>query len=304
MKQSVLIIGSSNTDMVVKTEHFPKPGETVLGGTFLMNPGGKGANQAVAAARLGAEVRFVAKTGNDIFGKQALEGFKKEGIDTRFVTESNSAASGIALITVNAQGQNEIVVASGANMDLHPTDIPDDAFEDVGLALFQLEIPAETVHWALTKCAVKQIRTILNPAPAMELGPGFLNGLYLITPNETETELITGIAVESEESLQKAAQHLFERGVQNVIITLGSKGAYLAGDSFTGIVPTPVVEAVDSTAAGDVFNGALLKALADGETLEQASRFACRAAAISVTRMGAQSSAPYQHELESFFNHD
>ena len=304
MKQSVLIIGSSNTDMVVKTEHFPKPGETVLGGTFLMNPGGKGANQAVAAARLGAEVCFVAKTGNDIFGKQALEGFKKEGIDTRFVTESNSAASGIALITVNAQGQNEIVVASGANMDLHPTDIPDDAFEDVGLALFQLEIPAETVHWALTKCAVKQIRTILNPAPAMELGPGFLNGLYLITPNETETELITGIAVESEESLQKAAQHLFERGVQNVIITLGSKGVYLAGDSFTGIIPTPVVEAVDSTAAGDVFNGALLKALADGETLEQASRFACRAAAISVTRMGAQSSAPYQHELESFFNHD
>ncbi len=304
MKQSVLIIGSSNTDMVVKTEHFPKPGETVLGGTFLMNPGGKGANQAVAAARLGAEVRFVAKTGNDIFGKQALEGFKKEGIDTRFVTESTSAASGIALITVNAQGQNEIVVASGANMDLHPTDIPDDAFEDVALALFQLEIPAETVHWALTKCAAKQIRTILNPAPAMELGPGFLNGLYLITPNETETELITGIAVESEESLQKATQHLFERGVQNVIITLGSKGVYLAGDSFTGIIPTPVVEAVDSTAAGDVFNGALLKALADGETLEQASRFACRAAAISVTRMGAQSSAPYQHELESFFNHD
>lgn len=304
MKQSVLIIGSSNTDMVVKTEHFPKPGETVLGGTFLMNPGGKGANQAVAAARLGADVRFVAKTGNDIFGKQALEGFKKEGIDTRFVIESASAASGVALITVNAQGQNEIVVASGANMDLHPTDIPDDVFEDVSLALFQLEIPAETVHWALTKCAKKQIRTILNPAPAMPLGPGFLSGLYLITPNETETEFITGIAIESEESLRKAAQLLFGQGVQNVIITLGSKGIYLASDGFTGIIPTPVVEAVDSTAAGDVFNGALLKALADGKTLEQASRFACRAAAISVTRMGAQSSAPYQHELDSFFNHD
>ena len=304
MKQSVLIIGSSNTDMVVKTEHFPKPGETVLGGTFLMNPGGKGANQAVAAARLGADVRFVAKTGNDIFGKQALDGFEKEGIDTRFMTESAGLASGVALITVNAQGQNEIVVASGANMDLHPTDIADDAFDHVALALLQLEIPAETVSWALAKCAEKQIRAILNPAPAMQLGPAFLKGLYLITPNETETELITGIAVESEEALQKAAQHLFEQGVQNVIITLGSKGIYLAGDGFTGIIPTPVVEAVDSTAAGDVFNGALLKALADGATLEQASRFACRAAAISVTRMGAQSSAPYQHELDTFFNHD
>lgn len=304
MKQKVLIIGSSNTDMVVKTEHFPKPGETVLGGTFLMNPGGKGANQAVAAARLGADVRFVARTGNDIFGKQAVEGFKNEGIDTRFITESRDLASGVALITVNAQGQNEIVVASGANMELHPADIPDSAFENVELALLQLEIPAETVRWALVKCAEKQIRVILNPAPAMRLGREFLNGLYLITPNETETELITGIAVESEEALQKAAQYLFEQGVQNVIITLGSKGVYLASEGFTGILPAPVVEAVDSTAAGDVFNGALLKALAEGATLEQACRFACRAAAISVTRMGAQSSAPYQHELAAFSDHN
>ena len=304
MKQKVLVIGSSNTDMVVKTEHFPKPGETVLGGTFLMNPGGKGANQAVAAARLGADVRFVARTGNDIFGKQAVEGFKNEGIDTRFITESRDLASGVALITVNAQGQNEIVVASGANMELYPADIPDSAFENVELALLQLEIPAETVRWALVKCAEKQVRAILNPAPAMRLGREFLDGLYLITPNETETELITGIAVESEEALQKAAQYLFGQGVQNVIITLGNKGVYLASEYFTGIVPAPVVEAVDSTAAGDVFNGALLKALAEGATLEQACRFACRAAAISVTRMGAQSSAPYQHELAAFSDHN
>ncbi|OJV21821.1 MAG: ribokinase [Dyadobacter sp. 50-39] len=303
-QQKVLIIGSSNTDMVVKTGHFPKPGETVLGGTFLMNPGGKGANQAVAAARLGADVRFVARTGNDIFGKQAVEGFKKEGIDTRFMSESPDQASGVALIIVNAQGQNEIVVASGANMELFPADIPDAAFDGIGLALFQLEIPEETVRWALAKCAENQVRTILNPAPAMPLGAEFLDGLYLITPNETETERITGIAVESEEALQKAAQYLFERGVQNVLITLGSKGIYLASDHFTGIIPAPVVEAVDSTAAGDVFNGALLAALAAGETLEQACRFACRAAAISVTRMGAQSSAPYHYELESFFTHD
>lgn len=300
MKQKVLIIGSSNTDMVVKTEHFPKPGETVLGGTFLMNPGGKGANQAVAAARLGADVRFVAKTGDDIFGKQAREGFGREGIDSRFISESPNLSSGVALITVDAQGQNEIVVASGANMDLHPGDIPDSAFDDVGFALFQLEIPIETVRYALAKCAEKHIRSILNPAPAMQLGAEFLKDLYLITPNETETELITGIRIDSEEALQKASHNFFAKGVQNVIITLGSKGIYLASGNFTGIIPALVVEAVDSTAAGDVFNGALLKALADGETLEQASRFACRAAAISVTRMGAQSSAPYQHELDSF----
>lgn len=303
MKQKVLIIGSSNTDMVVKTEHFPKPGETVLGGTFLMNPGGKGANQAVAAARLGADVCLVAKTGNDIFGKQAREGFAREGIDIRFMSESPGLASGVALITVNAQGQNEIVVASGANMDLHPADIPDQAFEQAGLALFQLEIPAQTVLWALAECTKKQVRAILNPAPAMPLGPEFLRGLYLITPNETETELITSIPVDGEEALQKAAQYFFAQGVQNVIITLGSKGIYLASEHFTGIIPAPVVEAVDSTAAGDVFNGALLKSLADGETLEEASRFACRAAAISVTRMGAQSSAPYQYELDSFQEH-
>jgi ribokinase len=300
MKQKVLIIGSSNTDMVVKTEHFPKPGETVLGGTFLMNPGGKGANQAVAAARLGADVRFVAKTGDDIFGKQAREGFAREGIDIRFISESPNLASGVALITVDAQGQNEIVVASGANMDLHPRDIPDSAFDDVGFALFQLEIPIETVRYALAQCAERHIRSILNPAPAMQLGAEFLKDLYLITPNETETEFITGIPIDNEEALQKASHNFFEKGVQNVIVTLGSKGIYLASGNFTGIIPAPVVEAVDSTAAGDVFNGALLKALADGETLERASRFACRAAAISVTRMGAQSSAPYQHELDSF----
>lgn len=300
MSNKVLIIGSSNTDMVVKTAHFPKPGETVLGGTFLMNPGGKGANQAVAAARLGANVRLVTKTGSDIFGRQAKEGFEKEGIDTEFITESPDLASGVALITVNAQGQNEIVVASGANMDLHPSDIPDNAFEDVSHALFQLEIPVETVRWALAKCREKQIPAVLNPAPALPLDAAFLNGLYLITPNETETELLTGISVTSEETLRQAAEYFFRQGVQHVVITLGSKGIYAASPAFTGIIPAEAVEAVDSTAAGDVFNGALLTALAAGDHLEKACRFACRAAAISVTRMGAQSSAPYLHELDSF----
>lgn len=297
MTTKVLIIGSSNTDMVVKTGQFPKPGETVLGGTFFMNPGGKGANQAVAAARLGADVRFITKTGNDIFGKQAREGFEKEGIDISFSVESAELASGVALIVVNGEGQNEIVVASGANMDLSLADIPDAAFDNVSIALFQLEIPLETVKGAIRKCAERGIPIILNPAPGMRLGKDILDGIYLITPNETETELITGIAVDGMESLEQASRHFFDLGIENVAITLGSKGVYLACGDFTGIIPSPVVEAVDSTAAGDVFNGAILKALAAGQPLPDACRFACRAAAISVTRMGAQSSAPYQNEL-------
>jgi ribokinase len=298
MKQKVLVIGSSNTDMVVKTAHFPKPGETVLGGTFLMNPGGKGANQAVAAARLGADVRFIAKTGQDIFGQQAREGFEKEGIDTQYLAETGAFSSGVALITVNAEGQNEIVVASGANMDLHPSDIPDTAFEQIAIVLLQLEIPLETIQWIIDKCAKLAIRVILNPAPATTLGDHFLDGLFLITPNETEAEIITGISVDSTAALKRAATYFLDKGVQNVAITLGSKGVYLVSKDFSGTIAAPIVAALDSTAAGDVFNGAILKSLADGESMEEACRFACRAAAISVTRMGAQTSAPYHYEMD------
>lgn len=298
MKQKVLVIGSSNTDMVIKTTHFPKPGETVLGGTFFMNPGGKGANQAVAAARLGADVRFIAKTGQDIFGQQAREGFLKEGIDTQYLAETSAFSSGVALIAVNAEGQNEIVVASGANMALHPSDIPDTAFEQISIVLLQLEIPLETVQWIIDKCAKLGIRVILNPAPGTTLGDHFLDDLFLITPNETEAEIITGISVDSVAALKRAATYFLDKGVQNVAITLGSKGVYLVSKDFSGIIAAPIVEAIDSTAAGDVFNGAILKALADGRSLEKACRYACKAAAISVTRMGAQSSAPYHHELD------
>jgi ribokinase len=297
MGQKVLIIGSSNTDMVVKTEAFPKPGETVLGGTFLMNPGGKGANQAVAAARLGADVRFIAKTGNDIFGKQAREGFIKEGLDIQYFAESNELASGVALITVNGKGENEIVVASGANMDLMPSDLHDAVFEDIDMVLLQLEIPLETVLYVIRKCHTKNIKVILNPAPGAKLTDDFLNGLFLITPNETETEIMTGIVTDSSESLHKAAQYFHQKGVQHVIITLGSKGIFLSNDEFKELIPALEVQAVDTTAAGDVFNGAILKALASGENWVEACYFSCKAAAISVTRMGAQSSSPYHFEL-------
>jgi len=297
MTKKVLVIGSSNTDMVVKTEEFPKPGQTVLGGTFLMNPGGKGANQAVAAARLGANVRFVTKTGTDIFGQQAVEGFKKEGLDIGFSSVSKEFASGVALITVTESGENQIVVASGANMDLKESDLPDVVFEGVEYALIQLEIPIKTVRFIIEKCGASDIKVILNPAPAASLDDDSLNKIYLITPNETETEILTGIKPDSPETLHRAADNLLKKGVQNVLITLGKEGVFFMNNEKQELIPAEKVKSVDSTAAGDVFNGALLTALSRGDDFVSACRFANKAAAISVTRMGAQSSAPYLHEL-------
>ncbi|SKB76085.1 ribokinase [Dyadobacter psychrophilus] len=299
MKKKVLVIGSSNTDMVVQTAEFPKPGETVLGGTFLMNAGGKGANQAVAAARLGASVRFVAKIGKDIFGQEAKKGFLKEGLDIDYLIETTDHASGVALITVNANGENEIVVASGANMDLLPADLPDEIFQGIDFALIQLEIPMETVTYIIDKCRSLSIKVILNPAPAALLDKELLSSTFLITPNETETELLTGIYPSNVETMQRASDYFHQAGIEHVIITLGSTGIYLSNKQYAEMIPAQQVKALDTTAAGDVFNGAMLTALASGEDWPEACRFACEAAAISVTRIGAQNSAPYRHELTS-----
>jgi len=297
MSKKVLIIGSSNTDMVIKTTEFPMPGETILGGRFLMTPGGKGANQAVAAARLDANVRFVAKTGSDIFGKQALEGFVNEGIDTQFLIQTDHFASGVALITVNEKGENQIVVASGANMELKPQDLPDEVFEHIEWALIQLEIPMQTVDYIVKKCAERNIKTILNPAPACALNDDLLKNLYLITPNETETLLLTGILPDNNENSKMAASFFHEKGVSNVMITRGREGVFLSNDKYSHIIPAVEVTAIDTTAAGDVFNGAVLTALSSGKDWIQACNFACKAAALSVTRMGAQSSAPFLNEI-------
>jgi ribokinase len=298
MHGKILVIGSSNTDMVVKTRNFPNPGETVLGGTFMMHPGGKGANQAVAAARLGGDVRFVAKLGEDTFGAQALDGLKKEGLDVGYMCRTPQFASGVALITVNAQGENEIVVASGANMELTPDDLPDVVFREIDLVLIQLEIPLETVTYIIRKCTNLNIRTILNPAPATQLDDLLLRQLYLITPNETETEISTGIMPSDETSLRRAAQFLRDKGVGNVIITLGKRGVYLLNDVHDLLIPAPEVIAIDTTAAGDVFNGAIATALSKGKNWITACELACQAAALSVTRPGAQSSAPYASEIK------
>lgn len=297
--ENILVIGSSNTDMVVKTSRFPQPGETIIGGEFFSFPGGKGANQAVAAARLGGNVTFLCKTGNDIFGSQAAEGFRRENINTDFIRTDAAAASGVALITVNEQGENQIVVASGANATLTAAEMEDahPAFEAAGLILLQLETPVETVEAAIMKGAAMGKRAILNPAPAQELPPHIYRLLFLITPNETEAALLTGIPVNDEPSAEAAARKLLDMGVQHVIITMGAQGALFKSPEEQFLVPAQKVVAVDTTAAGDVFNGALTVALAEGRGWRQAIEFAGRAAAVSVTRMGAQASAPYRHEV-------
>lgn len=295
----IIVIGSSGTDMVIKSKKLPAPGETILGGTFLMNPGGKGANQAVAAARLNGNVTFITKTGNDIFGAKALQLFNNENIDTRFIIKDEENPSGVALINVDDNGENCIVVASGSNATLTANDISDEVFKTnpSDLFLMQLEIPVGTVEFVAQRAVSKGNRVILNPAPAHKLSGDLLGCLFLITPNETEAELLTGIKVTDAISAEKAALSLRETGVQNVIITMGGSGAYLLTSAISKMIPVVPVKAVDTTAAGDVFNGALAVAISEGKDIENAVNFANRAAAISVTRMGAQASAPYRNEL-------
>ena len=301
-KNRILVVGSSNTDMMIKTEHLPRPGETVLGGSFFMNPGGKGANQAVAIARLGGQIAFICKTGSDIFGHQSHQLFEEEGIDTSYIFSDTKNPSGVALITVDENAENCIVVASGANANLSPENLSkaESAIDDAEFILMQLEIPIETVEYVADTAHKKNKKVILNPAPAQKLSKELLKNLYMITPNETEAELISGIKISDEQSVLESAKKISEMGVDNVIITLGAKGAFVYSDHICEIVPTVKVKAIDTTAAGDIFNGALTVALAENRSLIESVRFACKASAISVTRIGAQSSAPYRNEVDIF----
>ncbi|HEX7583269.1 MAG TPA: ribokinase [Prolixibacteraceae bacterium] len=299
--KKILVVGSSNTDMVIKTQNFPAPGETILGGRFLMNAGGKGANQAVAAARLGGLVTFVGKIGDDIFGKQAVQQLEDEGINVDYVAVDAENPSGVAMITVDQKGENSIVVASGSNGTLSPTDF-DKAMTELDeseFVLMQLETPIPTVEHIARNAAQKHKKVILNPAPAAQLSGELLQNLYIITPNETEAELLTGIKVTNEESALKAATVLHEKGVEIVIITMGAAGAFLLLDGNSEIIRAPRVEAIDTTAAGDTFNGALVVALSEGRTIQESIAFANKAASISVTRIGAQSSVPFRKEISN-----
>jgi len=300
MKPKILVIGSNNTDMVIKAERLPKAGETILGGTFLMNPGGKGANQAVAASRLGGNITFVSKIGNDIFGKQAVQLFEEEGINTSYIMEDPGQPSGVALITVDNEAENCIVVASGANSSLIPRDFQKakQEIESADIILMQLEIPLKTVEFVTELASLCDIKVILNPAPACELSDTLLKNLYIITPNKIEAEMLSGIKVIDIESAKLAATTIHNLGVDIVIITLGEQGALILQEEEYTLVPAEKIVPVDTTAAGDVFNGALTVAISEGRTIPESVRFACKAAAIAVTRMGAQSSAPFRSELK------
>lgn len=286
-------------DMVVKTDHIPVPGETVLSGSFFMNPGGKGANQAVAVARLGGEVIFVSKLGNDVFGKQFSQLFNDEGINTSFLLSDEDLPSGVALITVDKAGENSIVVASGANASLNTGDIAGalDAIASSGILLLQLEIPMSVVEYVVGYAASKGVKVILNPAPAAPLSPELLQKIDILTPNKTEASMIAGIPVTNMESAKKAAKLICSKGVKTVVVTMGPLGAVICESGKCSLVEARKVETVDTTAAGDVFNGAIAVALSEGKNMTEAVKFACDAAAISVTRLGAQSSIPYRNEL-------
>ncbi|MEM8928186.1 MAG: ribokinase [Bacteroidota bacterium] len=299
-QQKIIVIGSSNTDMVLKSSRLPLPGETVLGGEFTMNPGGKGANQAVAAARLGGDVIFIARVGNDPFGKQAIEGFKTHGVDTRFITTDDNEASGVALIMVDEKGENSISVALGANGTLNTNHIEPalDELKKSAFVLTQLESPLQTIEYLGEFAQENGLKLVLNPAPAQALSDELLSSLYMITPNEIEAELLSGIKVVDTDSARNAATLLRQKGVNSVIITMGSQGAYVLSDELDELIPAKKVKVVDTTAAGDTFNGALVVALADGKDLKLAVEFANRAAAYAVGILGAQTSAPLRKDIE------
>jgi ribokinase len=306
MMKKIVVVGSSNTDLVIRVSEIPRPGETLLGGEFNTFPGGKGANQAVAAARAGGDVVFVAAVGDDAYGSEAIKNYKLDNINTENIKVCKGVPSGIAMITISEKGENAITVASGANARLTPSDLEEagEPFQEAEYLLIQLETPLDTVQRAVELCSELHTRVILNPAPAAQLSNDILKHVSIITPNETEAERLTGILVNDEPSAAKASDVLHKKGIETVIITLGSSGAYLS-DRDSGIrkiVPGFRVKAVDTTAAGDVFNGQLAVSLAEGEKLEKAVIRAHAAAALSVQKLGAQHSIPLREETDNFLH--
>lgn len=301
-KNRILVIGSSNTDMTVRSATLPKPGETVLGGDFRMGPGGKGANQAVAARLLGGEVTFVCKLGRDMFGEGASKHYESCGLDTSKILWSDKP-SGVALITVDSKAENSIVVASGANADMTVTDIDSvaDIIKSSGILLLQLEIPMDTVVHAAEIAYNAGVQVVLNPAPAAVLPAELLKCVSILIPNETEASAISGIDINNFETAAAAAERLKGMGVREVIITMGSRGSVICDGDCT-FVPAVKVNAVDTTAAGDTFCGGVCVALSEGKDLLEAVKFATAASSIAVQRPGAQDSIPNRCEVDKLLN--
>lgn len=298
----LVVVGSANTDLVVSVPRIPAPGETVLGmGALSTLPGGKGANQAVAAARLGAAVTFVARIGDDAFGAQTRENLARENIDTRFVTTTPGMASGVALIAVDAaSGENAIVVAPGANSHLSAGDIAAaaPAFDTADAVVLSLEVPLEAIAAAAAAGKARGLPVILNPAPAFPLPPSLLANVFLLTPNETEAAQIAGRTEPFSDVGELAA--LLDLGVEAAVVTLGARGAVIVTPDGIERVPGVAVRAVDTVAAGDCFTAALAGEIARGRSLRDAVQFASLAAALSVTRKGAQPSLPTRSEVAAF----
>ena len=300
----IVVVGSSNTDLTIKMDNLPKPGETVLGYEFMKSQGGKGANQAVAAARAGADVTLITKMGKDEFGYKALESFKNEGIATASILMDEDSYSGLAMIWVDKYAENSIAVVSGANANLSPLEIMKmhEVIESAEIMIVQLEIPIETVEKAIEIAYARNVTVIVNPAPANKLSAKVLEMIDVITPNIHELESLSGIGIQDVDDIKEAANQLLFKGIKNVVVTNGSKGSFLINKDVFMNVPAFNVSAVDTTAAGDILNGAFAAALLDDRNMADALLFANAAAALSVTRLGAQKSAPKKEEVLEFLN--
>jgi ribokinase len=302
MKPTIAVVGSLNMDLVVRIPRMPLPGETLTGSDFRTIPGGKGANQAVAAARMGARVSLIGCIGADAFAAQLREGLAADGIELDHLSAVHDAPTGVAVILVDAASQNFIVLAPGANATLTPQSIDraSAAIEQAQMLLCQLETPLPAVQHAIEIAHRHHKPVVLNPAPARPLSGELLAQVDYLVPNETEAALLSGIEVSDNASAENAAQRLRSQGAKVVLLTLGAKGVLIADGDTTRLLPAPAVKAVDTTAAGDTFVGAFAVGLLEGLPLPDAVMFGQRAAAISVTRFGAQTSVPYRHEIDRF----
>lgn len=296
--KKILVIGSINIDLVTNVEKTPRVGETVLGKEFLEFPGGKGANQAAAIGRLGGDVTMLGKVGDDAYGKFMKSAMEDSGVKTDYVVADETKTTGTALIMVNADGDNSIVVIPGANFGVLPEDITEELISEFDIVIGQLEVPVETLEKAFKIARSMDKMTILNPAPAKALSKAFLSTVSLLVPNETELEILTGITVKDDLSINESYLKLKETGIKQIIVTLGSEGSVLVDSNGLKRFAAQSVKAVDTTAAGDSFIGGLATQLSMGESIDKSIEYATKVAAIAVTRMGAQSSLPYKEELE------
>ena len=299
--KNICVIGSLNMDLVVNVDTMPKPGQTIIGSNFKEVPGGKGANQAVAMARLNGNVSMIGKVGEDGFGQTLINSLKNDKVDTTYI-QTSKGATGVALITVDKNAQNSIVVSPGANFEVKEDAIDHniEAIKNSDIVVLQLETPLNTIKYALNKAKELNKYTILNPAPAVKLDDEIIKNVDLLTPNETELEIISGVSIETEEDIQKAAQIMIEKGVKELIVTLGSKGSLYINKEKSMFKKAYKVEAVDTTAAGDSYTGALAVALSQDKNIEDAMDFASKVGALSVLKEGAQSSLPTLEDVKNF----